>query len=126
MGEIKEKHPRIGLPLAIAAFFGGALNGLLGTGGGMVLTLALRSAYPDDERAAMALSTACMLLFSMLTTILYFTQGRFRVTDALPVLLPALLGGALGSLLLGRVRLPLLDLILAVLLVYSGIALLRG
>ncbi len=109
-----------------AAFAAGVLNGLLGTGGGMVLTLALRAADPEHERDGMALSTACMLLFSVLTTILYGIQGHLRLSDALPVLFPSFLGGAAGSLLLGRLRLGAVDGILSLLLLYSGLSLLFG
>ena len=126
---MRENGKKIGhffaLP-SIAAFFAGVLNGLLGTGGGMVLTLALRASNPDAERDGMALSTACMLLFSVLTTILYGIQGHLSLGDAAPVLLPAFLGGALGSVLLGRLRLPMVDLLLSLLLLYSGLSLLLG
>ena len=121
-----KQEGRARILLALAALAAGVLNGLLGTGGGMVLTLSLRAAYPEKEREAMALSTACMLLFSILTTILYLFQGHIDPLDALPVLLPALLGGGVGALFLGRIGSPLLDAILAVLLVLSGISLLQG
>lgn len=111
------------LYLPAAAFLAGGVNGLLGTGGGMVLTLALRAAYPDERRAAMALSTACALFFSILSIFLYTISGHFEGTAVLSSVLPAFLGGALGALLLGRVRLPYLDLLLALLLLYSGLSL---
>ena len=56
------------LPLLSA--LAGFLNGFLGTGGGMVLALSLRAAYPREEKCAMAISTACVLSFSVLTMIL--------------------------------------------------------
>ena len=126
MQENGKKEGRLRAVPPIAAFFAGMLNGLLGTGGGMVLTLALRASAPDAERDGMALSTACMLLFSVLTTILYGIQGHLVLGDAVPVLLPAFLGGALGSVLLGRLRLPMVDMILSLLLLYSGLSLLFG
>ena len=119
-----KKRGRPHLLVPIASFAAGVLNGLLGTGGGMVLTLALRAADPEHERDGMALSTACMLFFSVMTTILYEIQGHLSLADTLPVLLPAFLGGALGSLLLGRLRLPAVDMLLALLLLYSGLSLL--
>ena len=90
----------------------------------MVLTLALRAILRGEERAAMALSTACVLFFSVLSTILYAVQGHFSGVDPLPLLLPSLLGGAVGALLLVRMRLPSLDLLLGILLIVSGLRLL--
>ena len=115
-----------GLPLfylPVTAFLAGGVNGLLGTGGGMVLTLALRAAYPGERREAMAISTACTLFFSVMSILLYAISGHFEGVSVLPSILPAFLGGALGALLLGRVRIPYLDLLLALLLLYSGISL---
>ena len=120
--KMKERgRPSLWLPAA--ALLSGGINGLLGTGGGMVLTLALRAAYPGERRRVMALSTACALFFSVLSIFLYAIGGHLEEVAVTDTLLPALLGGALGALLLGRVRLPYLDLLLSLLLLYSGLSL---
>lgn len=108
------------------ALLSGLVNGFLGTGGGMLLLLALRTVYPEEEKENMAICTACVLVFSILTTILYKIEGHMEGVDILPFLLPALLGGAAGSLLLGRIRPLLLDLVLSLLLIYAGGSLLLG
>lgn len=110
--------------LPLLSFFAGVLNGLFGTGGGMLLTLSLRAAYPGEERSSMAISTACVLSFSILTIILYTLKGYMRGAEPLPILLPAFLGGAAGALLLGRLHTRSLDLVLGALLLYSGVTLL--
>ena len=102
----------------------GLLNGFLGAGGGMVLTLGLRVAYPGQDRENMAIATASVMVLSFLSTILYLIGGHIGSSDVLPVILPALLGGALGSLLLGRIRHDLLDLLFGGMLLYSGVSLL--
>lgn len=117
----KRELPLLYLPAA--AFLAGGVNGLLGTGGGMVLALALRAAYPKGRREAMALSTACALFFSVLSIFLYTISGHFEGVEVLSSVLPAFLGGALGALLLGRLRLPYLDILLSLLLLYSGLSL---
>ncbi len=109
--------------LAASALVAGVLNGFLGTGGGMALLFSLRAAYPHDEKENMAICTACVLVFSVLTTILYKIEGHMEGVRIAPFLLPALLGGAAGSLLLGRIRPRLLDLVLSLLLIYAGLSL---
>lgn len=110
--------------LPVAALLAGAVNGLLGTGGGMVLALALRAVYRGEERTVMALSTACVLFFSVLSTILYALRGHLSGGTPFSILLPSLLGGTLGAFLLGRFHVPSLNLLLGAVLLLSGIRLL--
>ena len=65
-----------------------------------------------------------MMFLSFLSTILYSIGGHIGTKEILPVILPALLGGAVGSLMLGRIRHELLELLLGGMLLYSGLALL--
>ena len=110
--------------LPAIGFASGMLNGFLGAGGGMVLSLGLRAAYPGRDRENMAMATASMMVLSFLSTILYSIGGHIGSEEILPVILPALLGGALGSLLLGRIQHDLLDLLFGGMLLYSGLSLL--
>lgn len=123
------KRPRVrkttGVPpLPILGAVAGVLNGFLGTGGGMVLAIGLRKAYPGQEKECMAISTASMMFLSFLSTILYSIGGHIGAKDVFPVILPALIGGALGSLVLGRIRHELFEILLGGMLLYSGLALL--
>lgn len=123
VGTRTRKPPR-GRALPLLGILSGLLNGFLGTGGGMVLAVGLRSAYPNEERESMAMATASMMFLSFLSTILYSFGGHIGAKDVLPVILPALVGGALGSLMLGRIRHELLELLLGGMLLYSGLSLL--
>ena len=113
-------------PYALPALglFSGLLNGLLGTGGGMVLSLGLRRLYPEEMPKNLAVSTAAMLVFSVMSTILYAIQGHIGGGHILPVLLPAALGGALGALISPRLGRWGLDLLLSLMLLYAGVTLL--
>lgn len=108
----------------LSAGFGGIANGLLGTGGGMIMVLALSRLYPAEEKKMVAISTACTLVFSVLTIILYIKRGYMQGVSLLPLLVPSLLGGALGALLLGRIGSRLLYAALAALLLFGGVRLL--
>lgn len=110
--------------LGLLGALAGVLNGFLGTGGGMVLAMGLRAVYPGEDKENMATATASVMFLSILSTILYLAGGRIGSGDILPVILPALLGGALGSLMLGKLRHEVIELLLGGMLLYSGLALL--
>ena len=95
--------------LPAVGLFSGLLNGFFGTGGGMVLSVGLRAAYPGEDQESMALATASMMILSVLSTILYATSGHIGSNEILPVILPAVLGGLFGSLALGKIRHDVLD-----------------
>ena len=123
-GGARTRVPARGRALPLLGVLSGMLNGFLGTGGGMVLAVGLRRAYPGQDRQNLAISTASMMFLSFLSTILYSIGGHIGTKEILPVILPALLGGAVGSLMLGRIRHELLELLLGGMLLYSGLALL--
>ena len=120
----KEAGKAVRMLLPLLCFAGGMLNGFLGTGGGMVLTLSLRAVYPEEEKRALAISTACVLSFSALTTILYAFEGHLQGLSLRPMLLPALLGGLLGAWLLWRIGTLSLRWLFGGLLAYAGLSLL--
>ena len=110
--------------LALLGLGAGVLNGFLGTGGGMVLSVGLRALAPGEDRESLATATASVMFLSLLSTILYLIDGRIGSADILPVIFPALLGGALGALMLGKLRHEVIELLLGGMLLYSGLALL--
>ncbi len=120
----KGEEGQLGAPLHFLCLLAGAVNGFFGMGAGMILVLGLQRFYRGERDEIMAISTLCVLCFSFLTTILYFVSGHVEPSAALPLLLPSLLGGALGSLLLGRISPTLLQTVFALLLLISGARLL--
>ena len=127
---IKNSHliPHISrcLPVfaALSAGFGaGVVNGLLGTGGGILLLLILRSRLAP--RDAFASSIACILPLSVLSLLLYLRNGTVSVTDicssdTLPYLLGASPGGIGGAYLLDRMKPTAAEVLFAALLIFSG------
>lgn len=108
------------LALALAALGAGLLNGLFGTGGGMVLIFALSALLVKERgKEVFVLSSVGVLIFSITSLSVYGAEGGLH--EALPIFaLPAIVGGVLGALLFGRVSTRLLRKIFAILLVYSG------
>ena len=104
----------------LSAAVAGGVNGLLGTGGGMILVISLSRLYPEEREGVMAISTACVFIFSLLTIILYKISGKMQGIDLLATLFPSLLGGVVGALLLGKLPGRAVEGIFALLLIFAG------
>ena len=84
----------------LSGLLAGCVNGLLGTGGGLVL-LPLLGKTPDLEDAEVfPACVSCMLPISILTLILTHALAAVSLQTALPYLLGSL-GGGLLSLRIG-------------------------
>lgn len=97
----------------------GAVNGLLGAGGGMVLVPLLMGWCKLEQRHAFATSVAIILPFCMVSLLLYWQQGTFSV--ALPYLIGGVLGGLLAGRLFAKVRMIWLRRAFGVLILYGGV-----
>lgn len=107
----------------VTVFCAGIVNGLLGTGGGILLLLVLRRITEPQNAFASAL--ACILPLSLLSAWLYWQNGTVTVSallspDTLPFLIGAIPGGMLGAILLDRLKLSVIQYLFAVLLLFSG------
>ncbi len=107
----------------VIPFGAGIVNGLLGTGGGILLLFVLRRKAAAQDAFATAL--ACILPLSVLSVWLYCQSGTVSVgdllsADALPYLLGAIPGGVLGAWLLDRLKLSVVQYLFTALLLFSG------
>ena len=113
--------------LAFVAALSGLCNALLGAGGGILLTLALRGACGEempDRRDLLVNSQASMIAGCALSCLIYFWRDG-RAPERFSVFaLPALLGGALGGVLLSRIRSKWIGRIFAALVIFSGLRML--
>lgn len=124
---MKEKT-RLGtlLPLSLIGAAAGAVNGLLGSGAGIVLIYALRAVYPKMKERELFVLSLCTVFFLTLSSALFYgADGRYSLADFLPYALPAAGGGVVGSLILARINTALLKKVFCVLLIISGILMLR-
>ena len=104
----------------------GLLNGLLGAGGGIVLVRGAERILPreyHDGRDVFANALCVMLPISAVSAIAYVMRGSVHGLDFSRFILPAILGGAGGGLLLSVIDTRLLRLIFSALVVWSGITL---
>lgn len=119
--------------LALAGALAGFINGLLGTGGGIILVLLLARVsdkrqhgfirFPLQRPDIYANALAVMLPISVFSTTRYVAAGVLDVAAFSPLLLPSVAGGIVGGILLDRLSPSRLKTLFAVLLLVSGILL---
>ena len=105
-------------------FFAGLLNGLLGAGGGIILVRGAERVLPreyHDGRDVFANVLSVMLPLSAVSAIAYLLRGSVSGVNFLPFILPAVIGGVGGGMLLAVIDTRLLRLIFSALVVWSGI-----
>jgi len=105
----------------IAAFGAGALNGLFGAGGGMVL-VPLMSLLTDLDEDKM-FGTSVIILLPICVISLLFTNGweTFSFQQALPYLLGSAAGGVLAGIFGKKIPTLWLHRALGILIVWGGI-----
>ena len=107
-------------------FLAGAVNGLLGAGGGILIVWAMAYALrgeASDARDFYANALCVMLPISALSCVRYAMRGNLTTDGMSRYVLPALLGGFCGGLLLGKIKVGALKKLFSALVFYSGIVL---
>ena len=115
-------------PLLLGGFLGGLVGGALGAGGGLIIVLTLEKVLKEHKLTGDPFSTAmCVMLpLALFSAALYALRGSISLEGFSPFLLPALLGGACGGLLMTRVRRGAMKKAFAALIVVSGVILALG
>ncbi|MBE6693845.1 MAG: sulfite exporter TauE/SafE family protein [Ruminococcaceae bacterium] len=123
--------PSYFLPLVAIGISAGFINGLLGAGGGIVLVLLLprlakRRSIGDcremENRDWYASALSVMLPATVISGAVYLLRGGMpELSSARWLVLPAAVGGAVGALLLGRIKGSWLRRLFAALVIFSGI-----
>ncbi len=114
------------IKLVLAGLLAGLVNGLLGAGGGIVVVVALTRLLGNrlkDKNDAFATALCVMLPISLLSVVLYSLRGHMSTEGFGIFLLPALIGGAIGGFLLGKLKGTFVKRLFAILVIISGILL---
>lgn len=104
----------------------GFLNGLLGAGGGIIAVFALRLSLGDelsDTRDVFANALCVTLPISVLSCFTYALRGDLKINGIGLYVIPAILGGLLGGVLLGKLKAASVKRLFSALVVISGILL---
>lgn len=113
------------LPILSLGLAAGFLNGLLGAGGGILIVWGIKRLLgaKGDYHTALSAAIAVMLPLSLFTLFRYRAHGTLDVPILLPLLFPAILGGAAGALLQKRLSSVFLSKIFAGAVLASGVLL---
>jgi uncharacterized membrane protein YfcA len=99
----------------------GAVNGFLGTGGGMVLVPAFTRLVKMDRKTAMTTSVAVIAPLCLLSAAGYMMTGQLLREETLPYLAGGLFGGLAGAKLFPKISAVILRKVFAFLLIYGGV-----
>lgn len=103
--------------------FTGCINGLLGSGGGMIAVPFFRKAGLSQKQAQ-ANAVAVILPISVVSIISFAVSGNFPVAQTMPYALTGLLGGILGTMLLNKLSNRFLSVVFSIFMLYAGVRLL--
>ena len=108
----------------IGSFIAGGINGFVGPGGGILFVLLLSWLTKNDKKDTFATTLCATVPITLIGTVAYFRAGAVEYEIFPYFLIPSLIGGLIGALLVDKLKVKWLNAIFAVLIIYAGINLL--
>lgn len=105
---------------ALAGLIAGAINGLFGAGGGMVLVPLLTVMTDLDDNEVFPASVSIIFPICIVSLSIYATAHPLPFADAFPYLLGALGGGLIAGLTGNKIPVKWLHRILGVMILWGG------
>ena len=112
------------LVFCVLSFLSGAINGFVGTGGGILIIFLLKFMTENEPHNNLTTALLSIIPISLIGSLAYFKAGSVDFSILASASLPAVFGGILGAILMDKLKIKWLDLILGLLVIYSGINLL--
>lgn len=109
------------LPMAICGICAGAVNGLFGAGGGMVLVPLLTWLTPLPDKEIFPASVSIILPICLVSLSLTLQPGAMPWDLAIPYLLGSSAGGVLAGLLARKIPTLWLHRMLGALILWGGV-----
>ncbi len=109
------------IPIIFTGSFAGFINGLLGTGGGIVLIFALNYMLKGEKNKDIyAFTLTVTLALSLVSLFVYARKGAVNFSESVRYGLAAIPGGVMGAFLLDKLNGKIVKRIFAVLLIVAG------
>lgn len=109
--------------LVAGGFAAGVVSGVFGNGGGVLIVFLFGSMAGrlfSDRRQIFSNVTAAVLPMAVVSALVYSSFSPPSLADAVSVAAASLAGGAVGALLLGKIRPDILKKIFAAVMIVSG------
>ncbi|MBQ8545723.1 MAG: sulfite exporter TauE/SafE family protein [Clostridia bacterium] len=103
------------------SFGAGAINGFIGTGGGILMVFMLNILTKNDKKDNFSTTLLSIVPISIIGLYAYFVAGSVDFSILSRASLPALFGGALGAFLMDKLKVKWLNIIFGALVIYSGV-----
>ena len=110
--------------LAILGGLAGFINGFLGGGGGVLVVSLLLTVMALPQKNAQATALLIILPLTVVSAVVYLFKGVIDWQPTLWATLGVVLGGAVGALLLSKLKSDVIKIIFAVVLILGGIKML--
>lgn len=118
MEKVLKNEKGILLAGAIAAGF---LSGLLGAGGGIILYFVLGALYGKSAKENLVISSVAVMFFCTVSLFFYKGNQALVIEKISEVVLPAILGGITGALLLAKLPTKSVKKMFSIIVILSGI-----
>lgn len=112
------------LSLILSGLLIGAVNGLLGSGGGMVAVPVLELLLKKETKTAHATALLIILPVTLISSIIYIVNGEYEWKSGLASGLGVIFGGVIGALLLAKLSDKRITFIFSALMLAAGVKLL--
>lgn len=124
MGDFEHLKKGEKIKLTLTGLLAGFINGLLGSGGGVLVVLYLTIMAGIGQKKAQATAIAVILPLAVLSSIIYARGGHVQWPVLWKVSLGGIAGAILGAFLLNKMKGNLLKKMFGVFLVIAGLRML--
>lgn len=100
----------------------GFINGLLGTGGGIILIFMMKYINKSiSVKDTFASTLAVTLVLSAVSAIFYWSRGSLQPSGSFRYIIPACIGGFIGAFLLDKLDTGVMKKIFCAIIIISGL-----
>lgn len=99
----------------------GFINGIFGSGGGIIVVPALIFLLNIEDHKAHATAISIILPLSIISTIIYFLNGSIPFKIAIPISIGGVFGGFIGAKTLNKISPNMLRKIFGSVIIYTAL-----